>query len=334
MKANPNIDELLCSFVDGELPPRQQTEVQRMAARDPEVSRRLRQLQNCKTLVSALPRAEAPDELLEQIKLAVERKTLLEEQPATGIHAAGVIHLLARRFLAAAAMIALLGVLGFVVYQIVAPVPGTGVQTPVAGIERPLGIEPSRPGAVPTMVADSGFSGRLEIRTATAAQADAVLKRAVEQNGLSALVASDDVTGIRTYKLVSSRQGVGRLIASLQGIWQSFDSVALHIEGPGEHASPVTVNAITPEQAVSIVTSRNTGASVEAARDYAVLNAMAQRTPGREALAIISNDMAIAQDLATIDDKVLIAGPEADTTPAPPQGKANASLTIVLLHTR
>jgi hypothetical protein len=334
MKANPNIDELLCSFVDGELPARQQTEVQRMVARDPEISRRLRQLQNCKTLVSALPRAEAPGELLEQIKLAVERKTLLEEQPAMGVHAAGVIHLLARRFLAAAAMIALLGVLGFVVYQIVAPVPGTGIRSPVAGIEKPLGIEPSPSGAAPTVVADSGFSGRLEIRTATVAQADAVLKRAVEQNGLSALAASDDAAGVRTYTLVSSRQGVSRLITSLQSIWQSFDSASLHIEGPGASASPVTVNAVTPEQAVSIIISRDTAASVETARNYAVLNAMAQRMPGREALAIISNDMAIAQDLATIDDKVLIAGPEADTTPAPPQGKANASLTIVLLHTR
>jgi anti-sigma factor RsiW len=66
MNANPNIDELLCSYLDGELPPRQQTEVQRLVARDPEVGRRLRQLQNCKTLISALPRAQAPAEMLDQ----------------------------------------------------------------------------------------------------------------------------------------------------------------------------------------------------------------------------------------------------------------------------
>ena len=34
MKANPQIDELLCSFIDGELSLRQQTEVQRLVARD------------------------------------------------------------------------------------------------------------------------------------------------------------------------------------------------------------------------------------------------------------------------------------------------------------
>ncbi len=333
MKANPNIDELLCSFVDGELPPRQQTEIQRLIARDSEVSRRLRQLQNCKTLISALPRAEAPGELLEQIKLAVERKTLLAEQPVSGVSTAGVIHLIARRLLAAAAMIALLGVLGFVVYQIVAPVPNTGVQ-PVARIDAPLRVEPAQPGTVQAVVADSGLSGRLEIRTATVPQADAILKRAVEQNGLSALVASDDTAGIRTYKLVSSRQGVGRLIASLQGIWQSFDGVTLQIEGPGQLMTPVTVSAVTPEQAGSIVASNNTAASIETARNYAIMNAMAGRMPGRDVLAMVGTNAASVRDLVTIDDKVWITQTQPDTTLTPPQGEPNVSLTIVLLHTR
>jgi hypothetical protein len=334
MKANPNIDELLCSLIDGELPPRQQTELQRLVARDPEVGRRLRQLQNCKALVGALPRAEAPAELLERIKLAAERKTLLEEQSATDVSAAGVIHLLARRFLAAAAMIVLLGVLGLVVYQILAPVPQTGGRPPVVVLDKPSQTPGPGPGAATMVVADSGFSGRLEIRTATLVQADAVLKRAVEQNGLSALVASDDSAGVRTYKLVSSRQGVGRLIASLQSIWQSFDGATLQIEGPGQFARPVTVENVTPEQAVSIVAQGSSVGSVETAMNYAVLNAMAQLTPGRDVLNVMGNDAAVALDLANIDDEVLIAGPEADTTLAPPQGPANASLTIVLLHTR
>jgi anti-sigma factor RsiW len=335
MKANPNIDELLSSLVDGELPLRQQTEVQRLAARDPEVGRRLRQLQNCKILVNALPRAEAPDGLLEQIKRSVERKTLLEEQPVSGASSAGIINLMARRLMAAAAMIALLGVLGVVVYQIVAPVPGPSVRRPVARVDRSVRVESVRqPVAAPVVVADSGLSGRLEIRTATVAQADAILKRAIEQNGLSALVASDDALGTRTYQLVSSRQGVGRLLASLQSSWQSFDGATLHIEGPGGDVTGVTVDHVTPEQAASIVARENTAASVDAARSYAVINAMAQRTPGREVLEMLSNDSAVAQDLANIDDKVLIAGPEAGTTVAPPQGQVNTSLTIILLHTR
>jgi len=39
MKANRETDELLCSFIDGELPLRQQTEVQRLVARGKALTR-------------------------------------------------------------------------------------------------------------------------------------------------------------------------------------------------------------------------------------------------------------------------------------------------------
>jgi hypothetical protein len=222
-------------------------------------------------------------------------------------------------------MIALLGVLGFVVYQIVAPVPGGNVPGPVA-IDRSA--------VPPVVVADAGFSGRLEIRTATIAQAEAVLKRAIEENGLSSLVKANNAADARSYKLVGSRQAASRLIASLQSVWQSFDGVALRIEGKGEYATPVTVEAITPEQAINIVARKNTATTMETARNYAVLNAMAQRTPGREVLAMVKDDTAGARDLVTIDDKVWITQTQTETTLTPPQGEANTSLTIILLRTR
>ena len=52
MKEIPNMDELLNSFIDGELTPRQQTEVQRLIAHEEKVAQRLRQLQKCKMLPS------------------------------------------------------------------------------------------------------------------------------------------------------------------------------------------------------------------------------------------------------------------------------------------
>ena len=48
MKENPNMDELLNSFIDGELPARQQTEVQRLIAHDEKIAQRVRQLQKSK----------------------------------------------------------------------------------------------------------------------------------------------------------------------------------------------------------------------------------------------------------------------------------------------
>ena len=97
-----------------------------MTAHDPAVARRLRQLQDCRTLFCSLPPAEAPGDMLEQIRQSLEPKTLLQEQPVVTRRTTGVIHLVFRKFVAAAAMIALLAVLGAVVYQVVAPV-GTGL---------------------------------------------------------------------------------------------------------------------------------------------------------------------------------------------------------------
>jgi len=323
MKANPNIDELLCSYVDGELTLRQQTEIQRLAARDPEVGRRLRRLQNSRALISGLPRAEAPAELLDRIKLAVERKTLLEDQPTSSVSPAGVVYLLARRLLAAAAMIALLGVLGFVVYQILAPVPGGDTPGPVAVVQRP------------TAVPDSGFSGQLEIRTATLAQAEAVLKRAIDENGLFRLVESNSAADASSYRLVGTREAAGRLIASLQSVWQNFDGVTLRVEGEGDYDAGVTVTAITAEQAAEVVAGENTAATLETARNYAAMNAMAQGVPGRDVLAVVGNDAAGVRDLVTIDDRVWLAQtPQVDTTLTSPQGDVNTGLTIILLRTR
>ncbi len=335
MKPNPSLDELLCSFMDGELSPRQRTEVQRMAARDPEVGRRLRQLQNCRSLFCSLPPAEAPVEMLEQIKLSLERRTLLQEQPVLARRSAGAWHLVFRQFAAAAAMIALLAVLGAVVYQIVAPVASTGPQPPVAAENRPTwtGIEP--PAAVPTAVADAGFSGRLELKTAALVQAGASIKRAIEDNGLASFVEVDMIGGGRVYRLVSTREGVNRLLTSLSSFWPNFDSTTLHVSRPGEPLHPVVVEAVTAEQAVSIVARNSTQASIEAAESYARVNGVERNIPGHEILMAINDYTGSTPALIPIPRPMEASKTAASTaTLAPPQGDVEASLTIVLLGTR
>jgi len=331
MKANPNIDELLNSFLDGELPPRQQTEVQRLVARDPQVGRRLRQLQSCKTLISALPRAEAPGEMLEQVKLSLERRALLEEPSVSGRSIAGRWQLMARRFVAAAAMIALLGVLGVVIYQILAPVPGMGVGGPVADTaSKPLTVI-GQGGPIPAVVAD--FSGRLEIRTGSFVSTSAFVSRAVEENGLSGSVKSEVTGNSRIFRVASTREGINRLLASLSEIWQTFDAATLHVDRPGQYTGAVAVEAVTPEQAIRIVAQGSAQACVETAQGYAAVNAMRRNMPAREILAMIHDDTSSARDLTTIDDMVRRAGPP-EKTLAAPQGRIDTTLTIILLRTR
>ena len=332
MKPNPNLDELLSSFMDGELSPRQRTEVQRMAAHDPGVARRLRQLQNCRTLFCSLPPAEDPGDLLEQIKQSLERKTLLQEQPASPKRAAGVVHLAFRKLVAAAAMIALVAVLGAVVYQIVAPVPGTG-SLPVASPSNPSQPAPDdmgRPAPV-IVVADAGFSGRLELQTEAFGSTDAFLTRTIETCGLINLAEADLATDRRVYHVVSSREGINRLVASLSGVWQGFDSVSLHVDPLEGTAEPVTIESVTPDQVAAVVAGNSAEASIETAEAYAVMNRIARNMSGGK-LPSIDGDPGSLWDVVPMPK--LTGGEEPiRTTHTPAQGMAQATLTIVLLRT-
>lgn len=334
MKANPHIDELLCSFIDGELPLRQQTEVQRLLARDPDVARRLRQLQDCATLMSALPREEAPGEMLEQITFSLERRTLLAEHPVSPSASVGARHLMLRRFMAAAAMIALLAVLGAVVYQIVAPVPQTGTPPILVDSADQPRIEADRTVTTPTVVADSGFSGRLEIQTGLFVQADAFIKKVVADTGLLSSVESDTTGSRRIYRLVSTREGINRLVMSLREIWPNFENATLYVESPKAYASAVAVETVTPEQTANIVAQSSAQASIRTAGDYAVLNGIAKDMSGREVLSLLNDGMDSASALSVIPRTWPTGIQPAGKTPARPEGKTEARLTIILVGTR
>lgn len=336
MKPNAKLDELLSSFMDGELSPRQRTEVQRMAAHDPAVARRLQQLENCRTLFRALPPAEAPGDLLEQVREALERKTLLQEQPVSTRRAVGGVHLIFRKFVAAAAMIALMAVLGAVVYQIVSPVPGPQPLPPlVADSILPEPVPESMGGPAPVVVvADEGFSGRLELQTRAFVSADAFVRRAIETCGLVNLAKPDFVESRRTYRVVGTRQGINRLVASLSGVWQEFDTATLHVDPLDGIESPVKVEAVTPDQVALIVASDSTEASIRTAQAYAVANHMMRHIPGSEIRSLIHDDPGSLLARSVIPMPKL-AGPESPIEATDTHhGMAQATLTIVLLRTK
>jgi anti-sigma factor RsiW len=173
----PNIDELLNSFIDGELDQRHQTEVQRLIKHDERIAERLLTLQKCKRLVSSLPYTEAPQELLGNIKASLEEKKLPvsavrpsasptlglaerrggerdyaeSEQPVSDRQQRrerrGARHLLLRRLTAAAAMIGLVAVLAALIYSIIAS-DVTTTDKPVAVERKPAAAQPREVAAV------------------------------------------------------------------------------------------------------------------------------------------------------------------------------------------
>jgi hypothetical protein len=331
MNINPNIDEMLTGFIDGELTDSQQIEVQRMVSNDPQVAGRLRQLQNCRNLINSLPPAEAPAEILEQIKSTLERKTLLSEQTVTLKTARGARHLMARKVMAAAIMIGLFVGLAAVIYTIVAPVSpyNRGRAFILERTSRPsTGVEKTRPSYV-VASGSSEFCGRLELKTNTVAAMGAFISRAIEDNGLSGYVKSTGLPGRKIYTISCSKEALAPLLADMTGIWQKFGSATLFVETE-KFASPVTIGEVSPQQITEIVNQAGSSECAELARDFSVLNNAASLSAvGGLAAAGGTTDAASA--LTNIPKPVLTGGLKPNKPPAPAQGEPKVNLTIVLV---
>lgn len=267
MKEISNMDELLNSFIDGELPARQQTEVQRLVDHDEKIAQRLQQLQKCKMLLSSLPVTEAPPQILENVKASLARKPPLEGFSAFA-ERAGTRHLLGRKLFAAAAMLGLVGILTAVVYTIVAP--ETVTQGPVAVVAAP-------------------FSGRLELRTSYLPAVVAFINRAIEDNVPSdEWIASDQSNVKEPHALICSSESFNLLLAELGNIWDKLDSAHFFVDTEvfGEQ---VVVDAVTAEQISGIVNQDDSKRRMEVAKDFAVLNNMAEHLPGTRVLTAIDD---------------------------------------------
>jgi len=226
MREEPNINELLNGFIDGELSERQKTEVQRLIAHDPQIAEHLRQLQKCRMLVSSLPYEQVPVDIAEQVKAALERKALLAEQPIAVDERKGARHLMFRKVFAAAAMFILVAILAGVVYTIVSPGP-----------------------AQPAM----GFKGRLELKTSNLLAAGELINNVIKDNGLADSVDIKRQRDKNIYTLTCSREKLSSFLVNLDKSWDSFNSATLFVETQAaqEH---VVVNDVDAEQIANLIT--------------------------------------------------------------------------------
>lgn len=310
MKENPDIDELLNSFIDGELTDGQRMEVERLIASDESIGRRLRELRKCQVLMGSLPRAEAPAKVLEGVRASLSRGTLLSERPVTSGERAGTRRLLVRRVLAAAAVIGLAVVLTAVIHTILAP------------DTAPDAIEPG-----PGLAAASGFSGRLELRTSALVAVDAFIKRAIENNNLSASAVPARPQDKRAYSLECSKEDMNLLLADLGYIWGELDFAMLFVDTE-VFGRPEVVNAVTTEQIAEIIDQDSTERRIGLTKDFAALNSIAEHMPGKEIMAAIDGE---SRSLITIP-KPLLTG-ERKTITKPPgqeQDEKTVRLTIIV----
>lgn len=299
MKEDFNIDEMLSCFIDGELTARQQTEVQRLISHDAEVAGRLEQLQRCRMLVKSLPRAEAPEGMLEDIKASLERRTLLGEAADSFDERAGARHLFGRKVLTAAAMFGLVAVLAAVVYTIVAP--ETVTKGPVAvepvsgpGAKLEMGVKSGEAGMVAAARESGagaaeigpGFVGRLELTTSRPHMVSAFVNKVIEAGGFLNQAYQTTATAP---SIVCGRDDLDMFFEELEGVWAAVDSARLFVE-TGRPDSPVVVDDISPEQVMKVIGQDSFEESISVARDFAFLNSMAESVPGKELLVAIEQE--------------------------------------------
>lgn len=365
---NPNIDELLNGFLDGELDARHQTEVQRLLQHDQKIAQRLLELQKCKRLVSSLPYTEAPQELLGNIKTSLQGKKLTPVRHSLPVlhsfseggseggapsvppmqrnrEREGARHLLLRRLTAAAAMIALVGVLAAVIYSIVAP-EVTITNKPVAVDLRlhPIAPQPkqSTP-AVPSDVAKAKsevataekpaeiapFTGRLELKTNIPSEIAAFLNKALEYN-IPVNERSAAVQG-RSHVLACSRQNLKSLLDDLGTIWDKIDSATLFID-TAQPKGQIVVNAVAPEQIIEIAKQNDLKSQIKTAKFFAAMNNITEHSAGKEVQVAIDNS---APALLTIPKPVLTSNEKPITKAANgSESEQKVLLTIVVVGSK
>jgi hypothetical protein len=320
MKENPDtnknapderIDELLNSYIDDELEAGQKAEVENLISQDTKIAERLRQFQKCRILVGSMPVAEAPAGVLEGVKASLAGISLPSVKEPAYQEQAGKKYVLVRRVLAAAAMIALAAVLSAVINRSI-----------------PRQTAPVKPAI--RMVAASGFSGRLELKTNAINAVDAFIKSAIDDNGLSASINPERRQGRRTYSLTCSREGLNSLLADLDNIWSELDSATLFVDTE-VFGVQTEVDAVTTKQIAEIAGRDGAEQRIELAKDYAVLNNITEHLPDKEIRVAIEAGKSDLTEQWRVLKPVLTGTQKSIKKPADQiQEKQNVRLTIIL----
>jgi anti-sigma factor RsiW len=307
------IEELLNSYLDGELSQREQVEVQRLVSSDERVARRLRELERCRLLVSSLPPAEPPAQVVAGIKKLLHGR-LAGVAGGLDNTQRGARHLFVRQVLAASVIIGLAGLLMAVVYQIVGPekmTPKTvAVQTAPAAPspEQSRGVAPQAvpSGAEKTISAeDAAGVGiySLQLETTDFAAVDAFVNKLLIESPWLRFDTTREKPGQSVYRVLCSRGGLETLVSDLAPAWAKFDSTKLVLHtGIGQY---VTVESVQPEQISKIANQGTPDERIKLARDFAVLNDVERLSHAAQMLALANRDY---PELTTIPRPVLTSG--------------------------
>ena len=284
MNDNQNIDELLSAFIDDQLSVREQTEVKRLIAHDPEIAKKLNELQKCESLLTSLPHEQAPSQILTNVMAEIRvGKGVEVVRPRRQI--IGTIQFFFRRSAAAAALLLLVAGLVFMIYKVVSPLPAT--MQDVAKTTPSPSADENRTTAVANGVSTSSlpsnpprtdtFTARLELKTKTQ-DARLAIQKLLEENFASDFVILPSQADKSVYVLNISGEKIAAMQADLENLWNEFASAALLVE-TGKSGQIIAIDKITATQLVDIASQQNLERQLKAASYFSIVNNIHGLTP-------------------------------------------------------
>jgi hypothetical protein len=282
MKDMEQIEEMLNSYIDGELDERRSTEIKRLIDNDKEVFGLYDSLKRYKSLMDAVSRTPCPEGLHENITKQLERQILLADTDSYS-HKAGRRHLLIRRLMTAAAMVALGAVLSLVILDIFVPKSSRDkmMSNAMGGktikqvlYEKPF---PDEPPPQDKKVAqkkhyDLPLVAILTLQTDKPIEVDWLVAKALNTTGLfKQTSAIDRQSGSVRYVLKCSKTSLINLLGELSFVWPQCDNAKLDI-GAEQAGKYVTIDNITAQQTMDICKADDFSVRLRMANDLAVIN--------------------------------------------------------------
>ncbi len=248
------MDELISLYLDGEATQRQETELKRLMQHDSLVQDRVKALKHQQQTLNALPVETAPENLLDDIRCEMERKSILNGVSDNSKISAATTHLFARRLMASAAMLLLpLGLLAVVVFQIFKqPVDG-----PLDYDRSNTTISQTKPvpssDALPALSSELPFNGVLVLKTDQYMPVSTTIKEAIDKQGLLAQAFPERAANVTRFYIKASPKKVAELLDSLTPVRAQCRTVTLQIPGPGTNDEAIEISEPQAKQITTLV---------------------------------------------------------------------------------
>jgi hypothetical protein len=253
-------EELLSGYIDGQLTPRQLTEFKRLLAHDPNLHKELESLEQQRQLLQSLPVETAPVLMAEEIRSVLERRFILADS-SHSINRSDVWGLRLRKIAAVAAMVLLpLVILATVVITILQPektVPGVAAEI--------MAVNPA-PAAEPL------FSAVLQFQTRQPIAANDYIEKKIHTLGLMNFTTPGRQSDRTSYKIICSRKYIESLVGELGELWPRCEKASYAILDTSTN-QPVRVEAIDPQQTLTMIQLTDTSNARKLAQDITEQNA-------------------------------------------------------------